>query len=110
MAVARVRSNDSLIGLIAFACNGTANPDAFVVLNMAEDTRDLPVQILGSESEIFCAYRTPEGEAYTALGEFPVRNGVLAYDAAPRSVTTFYASWGVTSIRCRTRERCLRNT
>ena len=35
MAVARVRSNDSLIGLIAFAGNSTDNPDAFVVLNMA---------------------------------------------------------------------------
>jgi hypothetical protein len=35
MAVAGLRSNDSLVGLIAFARNGTENPDAFLVLNLA---------------------------------------------------------------------------
>ena len=91
MPVARVLSNDSLIGLIALAHNGTDNPDAFVALNTAEDVRYLPAQIWGSESGAFQAYRTSGGEAYVSLGEFAVRDGVLAYDAPPRSVTIFYA-------------------
>jgi hypothetical protein len=91
MAVARVSSNDSLIGLIAFARNGTTNPDAFVLLNMAEDTRRLPIDINGTSATRFGAFRTAPGEAYVPLGALNRTRQRLVYDAPPRSVTTFYA-------------------
>ena len=91
MAVARVLSNDSEVGLIGFAGNGTGNPDAFVVLNLVDRPKDLQVRVLGSESVVFEVYRTSEGEQHVALGEFEMRDGLIAYESPPGSVTTFYA-------------------
>lgn len=91
MAVAHVLSNDSLVGLIAFASNGTKHPDAFVVLNMAEEQRALPVEVTGSRAGRFRAYRTADGESHALVGAFALQGRVLAYDAPARSVTTFYA-------------------
>jgi hypothetical protein len=90
MAVAHVLSNDSLIGLIAFASNGTKHPDAFVVLNMSEEAKRLAIEVLGTAAGSFCAYRTAEGEQYAALGMLGLEGDVLEYDAPARSVTTFY--------------------
>jgi hypothetical protein len=90
MAVARTLSNDAEIGLIAFAANGTDHADAFVVLNMAERAVPLDVEVLGSASTSFSAYRTAPDEHYRALGEFTVQDGALAYTAPPGAITTFF--------------------
>ncbi|UCC64253.1 MAG: hypothetical protein JSV36_04145 [Anaerolineae bacterium] len=87
-----MRSNDALVGLIAFAGNGTHHPDAFVLLNLAEESKRLEIQVLGACGECFQAYRSSEGERYVPLGEFRVRSHVVACDAPPRSATTFLAS------------------
>jgi hypothetical protein len=92
MAVARVNSNDPHIGLISFASNGTRNPDAFVVLNLAEEARDIPIKILGSDCDSFLGYRTSDSERYVSLGSIDKQNGFIQYSAAPRSATTFYAT------------------
>jgi O-glycosyl hydrolase len=92
MAVAHVVSNDSLIGLIAFASNGTKHPDAFVLLNMSEERRPLQIEVSGTSASSFSVYRTSEDERYAALGTMTVKNHIVAYDAPPRSVTTFYAN------------------
>jgi O-glycosyl hydrolase len=94
MAVAHVQSNDSLIGLIAFARNGTANPDAFVVLNLSDALKSLQLKVVGSDSSAFDAYRSSDEEQYVALGEIAPRDGRVSYDAPPRSVTTFYGAAG----------------
>ena len=91
MAVARVLSNDPEVGLIGFAGSETGNPDAFVVLNLADRSKDLQIRVLGSESLAFEAYRSSEGEQYAALGRLAARDGTIAYEAPPQSVTTFYA-------------------
>jgi hypothetical protein len=67
------------------------NYDAFVVLNMADEPRHLPVEVLGTRAAHFDAFRTAEGEAYLQLGATARQQGAIAYDAPPRSVTTFYA-------------------
>ncbi|MBN1874341.1 MAG: hypothetical protein JXA33_08925 [Anaerolineae bacterium] len=104
MAVARGVSNDSSIGVIAFARNGTHNPDAFVVMNMREgESVPLTIQVAGSAHTIFEVFRTiPEArdsqngpvtvlkEAYTALGDFTIRDGIVTYEAPAGSVTTFF--------------------
>jgi hypothetical protein len=92
MAVAHVLSNDSLVGLIAFASNSTRHPDAFVVLNMAEEERSLTVEVIGGKASRYRAYRTADGASYAEVGTFKLQGNVLAYDAPPRSVTTFSAA------------------
>ena len=92
MAVAHVASNDSLIGLIAFASNGTKHPDAFVVLNMSGERRPLQIEVSGSSASSFTAYYTSDDEQYAVLGTMAVEDRAVAYDAPPRSVTTFYAN------------------
>ena len=92
MAVAHVASNDSLIGLIAFASNGTKHPDAFVVLNMSGERRPLQIEVSGSSARSFTAYYTSDDERYAVLGTMAVEDRAVAYDAPPRSVTTFYAN------------------
>jgi hypothetical protein len=91
MAVARVVSNDSEIGLIAFAGNGTAHPDAFAVLNMAEEPVAMEIEVEGTEATTFTATRTSPDERYAALGEYKRVDGVLPYEAPAGSVTTFVA-------------------
>jgi hypothetical protein len=90
MAVAHVASNDSLIGLIAFASNGTKHPDAFVALNMSGESRPLQIEVSGNSASSFTAYRTGESERYAALGTVAIEGNVIAHDAPARSVTTFY--------------------
>jgi O-glycosyl hydrolase len=92
MAVAQTAANDSEISLIGFASNGTPNPDAFVVLNLSDESKRLDVRVLGSTAQSFEAYRTSESERYAPLGGFAVGGGELSYDAPGKSVTTFYAS------------------
>lgn len=102
MAVARTVSNNSAIGLIAFASNGTDNPDAFVVMNMGDEDVTLNIEVAGTAHTTFEAYRTVPNprasedetitlkEAYASLGEVTVDNGYIACDAPAGSVVTFY--------------------
>jgi hypothetical protein len=91
MAVARVVSNDSEIGLIAFASNDTDHPDAFVVMNMADHTVPLDLEVAGTEHELFTAHRTSAEESYVPLGNFTLEDGKIPYPAPAGSVTTFVA-------------------
>ena len=102
MAVARTVSNNSAIGLIAFANNGTGNPDAFVVMNMGNDDVAINVKVDGSTSTTFEAYRTVPNpyesggemitlkEAYASLGEVAVKDGYLACEVPAGAVATFF--------------------
>ncbi|TFG72244.1 MAG: hypothetical protein E4H27_02990 [Anaerolineales bacterium] len=92
MMVTRCVSNDSSIGLIAFAGNGTGNPDAFVVLNLREELVPLDIQIAGTESQTFTVFRTGPGENYIPVGEMLCAQGSISYEAPAGSVTTFYGS------------------
>ncbi len=89
MAVARVVSNDSEIGLIAFAANGTDNADAFVVLNMADHAVSLDIEVAGTDSTEFDLTRTSPVETYVGLGDLSLEDGKLTYEAPAGSVTTF---------------------
>jgi hypothetical protein len=92
MAVVKVRANDSEIALIGFARNGTQHADAFVVVNLGEEVRDLALEIPGSTSTSFDAYRSSDTERYVALGRFAPADVIITYQAPPRSVTTFFGS------------------
>jgi hypothetical protein len=102
MAVARTMSMDSQIALIAFASNGTKNPDAFVVVNWSDNDTAVNLAIEGSVYHRFRAWRTTEGdrnaagelvdngERYRETGEFELSGGRILYRAPKGSVTTFF--------------------
>lgn len=93
MAVAQVRSNDTLIAPLAFASNGAGHPAAFVVINMHESAKAVQIEVRNSASDEFAAYRTsPDGENYAAVGDIRLQRGVFLYTAPARSVTTFFAA------------------
>ena len=101
MAVAQASAMDSEIALIAFASNGTGNPDSFVITNTGRWNRKIEVTILGSDARSFEAYRTSKSsdtqdidqikESYVPLEEVHADNGKIIYEAPPGSVTTFFA-------------------
>jgi hypothetical protein len=91
MAVAHVESMDSEVSLMAFAANGTKNPDAFSVINISGRPKPLAIQVRGSRAGRFRAFRTSEGENHQGIGEVPVASGAVSYVAPENSVTTFYA-------------------
>lgn len=91
MAVCKVAANERAIGLVAFGANGTNNPDAFLVLNLADEATPLNIQVNGSSASQFKGIRTSSTEQYAELGNFQVESGKLKYTAPPLSVTTFYA-------------------
>jgi hypothetical protein len=98
MKVAAVSSSDAAIRALAFASNGTRNPDAFVIINTKRDAgrggaKAITIQVQGTSGQTFTAYRTAgQGrETYAALGKFTVTNGILPYTAPDNSVTVFFA-------------------
>jgi hypothetical protein len=100
MKVAEATAMDSETAVIAFAPNGTGNPEAFVVVNINKKFQRIAVTVKGSRAKAFEAYRTTKSpgseideidEKYVSLGEYPVKNGMVIFDAPAGSVTTFFA-------------------
>jgi hypothetical protein len=89
--VASVQSEkDSEVELMAFASNGTQNPDAFILLNRGQADKEVAIEVAGSKSG-FSATRSSETEQHVALGDFKVSGGTLVYKAPAGSVSTFVA-------------------
>ncbi|MCL4788911.1 MAG: hypothetical protein KJ070_19305 [Verrucomicrobia bacterium] len=93
MAVARATAMDSEIAVLAFARNGTKNPDAFVVVNLGK-SKKVNVRIKGSTAKSFTAFRSTEDQkdTFTSIGKFAAADGALFYRAPSESVTTFFAA------------------
>jgi O-glycosyl hydrolase len=98
MAVAPVAlSQYSGIDSVAFAANGTSNPDSFILVNSNRwATKKMAVTVNGSSSTRFTARRSWRKyglklmEKYNDIGELTLDNGMLFYEAPPDSVTTFF--------------------
>jgi hypothetical protein len=78
-------------GLIAFASNGSKNPDAFIIMNLDKIPCELAISVSGTNADSFEAYRSSSSEKYKNAGEYIVTEGFLKYNAPPGSVTTFFA-------------------
>lgn len=100
MKVAEASAMDSETAVIAFASNGTNNPDAFIVTNINKSDQKIAVSINGSDATGFEAFRSTKSpgsaldeiqEKHVNLGIFKVKNGMVVFDAPSGSVTTFYA-------------------
>jgi hypothetical protein len=100
MKVAEATAMDSETAVIAFASNGTRNPDAFIVTNINQNDQKIVVTVAGSKAKSFAAFRTTKipgsgldeiAEKYVYLGDFKVRDGMVVIDSPAGSVTTFFA-------------------
>lgn len=89
----QVAAMDSEIAVIGFASNGTANPDAAVVVNIDDEARRVRLAVKGTAAQAFRAYRTTEDEKdlYAEVGVFPVQEGGVVLSAPAGSVTTLFA-------------------
>jgi len=90
MGVAAVTCNDSEVSLIGFTSNGTAHTDAWVAINLSEAEKGLDVELRGSASTQFEAYRTSDRERFSFAGTVASPNGTFACTLPPLSVTTFF--------------------
>ena len=92
MVICPAYANDRRLGLIAFGAGATANPDAFVVLNMADESRQLDIEVKGGRSGGYTAFCTSPAHDYAPMGHFAIEDGVLSCQVPPESVTTFFGS------------------
>jgi len=94
MAVAAVTTTtDSGIELIAFARNGTAHPDAVVLLNGGRQPARVRLAVQGTEATNFRGFRTTRGaaEGYAPIGRLPLEQGTLELDLPDGAVATLFA-------------------
>jgi len=90
MAVVKVTATSSEIGLIGFSSNGTSNPNAFVVINVDDDYREVYINIAGDKYGIYDAFRTSQSEKYQHIGVIEKQGNIIKYQAPPKSVTSFF--------------------
>jgi hypothetical protein len=91
MGVARTRSNEPTVAIIAFSQAQTSQPDSFVVLNMDTKQRDVCVELSGSSARSFEAWRTSPEENYASQGIFEPKDSAVNCTMPAGSVTTFFA-------------------
>ena len=94
MGVASTMAMDSEIAVIGFARNGTDNPDAFVIVNIANDDKKVAVKVKGGGRKVYEAFGTTDDEAdlYNSIGDFTLNaDDVMMYVAPARSAATFFA-------------------
>ena len=92
MAVARTSALHSEVAVIGFARNGTKHPDAFVLVNLGKDNKQVAVKVLGAGRDTFETFRTSDQQdRYESVGQFSLKGDVLVYEAPAASVTTFFA-------------------
>ena len=90
-AVASVMSDNDQIKLIAFASNGSGNPDAFTIINNnTKDPAKITISLKGAESQKFEAFETHFHAKWEKAGDYTFENGTLTVEVPQKSVTTFY--------------------
>jgi len=92
MAVAKATAMDSEVAVIAFAANGTTNPDSIVVINIGKE-KLLHIRVKGTTSGAFRGFRTTDDQKdrYREVGRFLMEDGAFVYMAPEGSLTTFFA-------------------
>jgi len=95
MAVADTIVVDKQVFAMAFAKNGTNNPDAFIIINLWDKKdKNMKIEIKGHHSDKLEAYRTTddEKELYSYIGKYSIDGSHLEYKSPASSVTTFYCT------------------
>jgi len=89
MYAAHTSSTDEETCAIAFASNGTKNPNAFILVNTGSEEKKFDLTVLGNQNNRCSVYRTGKTEKCAALPDAVLENSRLRYTAPPGSVTTF---------------------
>jgi len=91
MAVVNTVSMDPQVKIIAFSSNNTPFPDAFIVVNVSNETKNLNIRLSGKDYSTATAHRSKnnEKELYKEIKVNEVVDNILLYDAPAGSVTTF---------------------
>ena len=87
--VAVETAEDSGIELIAFGSNGSENPDAFLLINMYDEDREVNINIKGLSSRTFSVSRSSKNEKNIHLGDYELIDRSIKYLAPAESVSTF---------------------
>lgn len=90
MSVAKVISNDGDLNLMGFGSNGTENPNAFSIMNVAQGIQEVTIDIKGNDLGKFAAFSTSPIENYVDRGIQTLKDGKLNINLSSRSVTTFF--------------------
>jgi len=97
MKVARTRSSETFLGVMAFASNNTKNKDAFVVVNRPDENKNFSnfdmvtdVEVRGTGTKTWYVYRTDGEKKYHFVEELEVENGKFTYLFPENSVTAFF--------------------
>ena len=97
MKVAEATAMDSETAVIAFASNGTKNPDAFIVTNINKNMQKIAVLVSGTNATSFDVYRTTKApssdldetqENYKALGTFELDEGSIRSSSSSAEMTS----------------------
>lgn len=88
MTVAQTYSTNTSTCAIAFASNGTGNPNAFVLVNNADNDVQFDLTVLGGGRDYRC-YRTSKDENCVSLDNLSITGVNTTVMAPPNSVTTF---------------------
>ncbi|TWU32832.1 glycoside hydrolase [Novipirellula artificiosorum] len=90
MGVAETFAMNSAVAVIGFSREQTDNADAFVVANLSKGTKNVSVQISGTDSKSFSAFITTSGdENFSPAGNYEVRNGAVFVEVPSGAVITF---------------------
>ncbi len=92
MAVASVSQPRGGLGLMAFAANGTKQPDAFVVLNTSSAPAKARIRVTGTAATRFSSFVTDDAAKYRAAGDVPLADGWIECEVPSRGVMTFFAA------------------
>ena len=90
MYAAKTYSTNTSCCAIAFASNGTSNPDCFILVNTSDEEARFDLSVLHGSSR-YQVTRTAPGEHGVNLENAVLTDGKLLYTAPANSVTTFVA-------------------
>ena len=101
-SVVQAFSMDTEVLAFGFSGNGTKNKDAIVIANNHDFPWKVSVEVKGTKTKSFQAFRSNEGkidklnplvtwDRYKDIGIYHVNDGRLLIDMPPKSVVTFFA-------------------
>jgi len=91
MAVADTSSDSDEIQIIAFASNGTAYPDAFVILNLGDKEQRVELNVHGCQSTEFETIVTDDNRSYVQQKNSYLVDNKIDIMVTPRSAATLIA-------------------
>lgn len=91
MAVASCGSTLPHVRIVAFASNGTENPDGLCIYNLEDTTEKIDLELSGTAAKDFKAVYTNKKEFYQEFTDFEYKDGKLSFSLPPYTAISFQA-------------------